>query len=181
MKNLQPKHYIGIGVVILVILIIVFVVTGDKKENIENSSDNWKEVVSKEHNFKILFPADPIYTTNDTDQSKEDTYSITYNDIYYDLTIMVYPDEANSPDPRNMIDMLISSNTGVELLSLKDEEFQGYEVIDFVTKDNYDFYMDSRIISIGKTFYLLMVEYLHKNVNEANYKKFIDSFQLIEN
>lgn len=139
----------------------------------------WEEIVSTDYNFRILFPSNPTQTTRNTDWLKEVTYSVIHDDIYYDVTIMIESDDVDPTDPKDIVDGMIAFNEGVELVSLEPKEFQGYEAIDFITKDNQS-YMNARIISVGRTSYLLMVSYAQKDSDKTEYNKFINSFQLVK-
>jgi hypothetical protein len=153
-------------------------------------SSEWEELNSPIGFFKIMMPSHPKTESIDNklpNSSKTfKSYSYTSelkNGTAFMVEVAIYPKEVNISKPannfKNALDGIVGSVDGNRLISSSSADYAGNKAMDFMIQ-NKDFLMKGRLVLADRTLYQLTMVYDEKNYIDANYNKFIDSFQLIE-
>lgn len=159
-----------------------------KKTNITNLL-SWKEFISPDSRFKILFPGNPKHETEKPSDDK--TSSIIQYDFYtykvnekvaYFVNSAIFSSAFDFSDSevalKGFLNEELASNQELELISSNIISFNGYTALDFFVKDKTAKYKGRDII-FGNIRYQLMVVYNDENFNQSDYHKFVNSFAFL--
>lgn len=149
----------------------------------------WISLSSYDDKFKVNFPliteSKTVYlqTPNSKIKLKTDIdISVLSNGTVFSLLRITYPHEMNLSgkedlELKNWVSEWIKINQGFKLISSKLRIFNGIHSLDFILKKKHT-YSKGRMLIFGQRFFLLIVTYEENNYNEAEYNRFINSFEL---
>jgi len=197
--NKQNNIPVIIGVVILAIILFFVFLNKPYTEQKENLRDvkktnitnllSWKEFISPDNQFKILFPGNPKHETEKPSDNKAssiiqyDFYTYKVNEgMAYFVNSAIFSSTINSPDSevalKGFLNDELASNQELKLISSNITSFNGYTALDFFVEDKTTKYKGRDII-LRNIRYQLMVVYNDENFNQNDYHKFINSFAFL--
>jgi len=160
--------------------------------NYFSDTPEWKEFNSVIGKFKLMFPTYPVHETSNIEIPgtsiilKTDSYvsEVISDTSAYMVNITTYPSEINISDTETILEAslnAIMTSSKNKLISSGFSDFIGYKSLDYLIEEKSEnMFLKGKGLIVGKTSYLLMFMYTDEYYNEENYKKFINSFQLLD-
>lgn len=150
---------------------------------------DWKEFTDPDQRFKVLLPFTPHYTKQAVEIPKSDHkrryemfISEQMNGINYMIGIMTYPEKFDTSDReellKEIVHELMASKPGNQMKEMKPATFHQHEALQFHFI-NGSFDVQGVAFVTNKSVYMLSYIAELRNMNEAEYNKFMDSFELL--
>ncbi len=147
--------------------------------------EGWTTYNAVSDGFSILVPSSPSFESSsdvaDSGISYEyHTYSAEKGSEYFLVAKYIYSKPIDISDPDNLLEKLMNgfvSGTESKLISSSYTTHKSYRSLDFTSKTANETFM-GRILLVGETPYLLIVEYPIGTNGSFDYVKFVDSFEI---
>jgi hypothetical protein len=150
---------------------------------------DWREFIPQSGKFKVDLPAVPQYAKEavaipNTDKKRryEMYASEKLNGSIFMISLITYPSEFDTSNAKEMlhsvIDELVTSNPNGRLTEIRDTTFQTLPSIDFQLLNN-DFHIQGKDFMINNTIYLLTYVSKKDEIDQKDYRHFIESFDLL--
>lgn len=197
-KHNRKVLYIVLGVIAILVIIGIFSDSSNNSSSTSeqpnnSSTETWKEFNSVGGNFKTLFPTFPEHKTEPlniagiTNQINMEEYTSVQGDgttylVYY----TAYSSEVDTSNPRtnleNSVNGILQTLENGKLTSSSFSKFGNYDAIDYLLySPKEDVYIKGKNMMVGKSLYAIAVSYEQKNSSNAQYDKFVNSFQFTSN
>lgn len=163
----------------------------NKVSNYFSDNSEWKEFNSTTGQFKATFPTYPTHETENQEITdnvvlKMDSYtSVVADNTSYAINFATYPLGIDVSDAETSleggINGIVAAYTGNKLIFSDFTVFSGHKAINYLIENkNEGIFLKGKNILAGQTLYQLMVAYPNGSYNDADYNKFINSFQLLK-
>jgi hypothetical protein len=195
----MDKNKIIVLISILFIIATIGIGYHSKNKNVSTLTEigafshysNWKIYNPVGEQFSISFPSDDVKIGSISEMGNSDNayknYYVEYKDINYGVARYVGKStELSDPDmilAHNLDILLKIMEPNGQLISNDYTYYHSYRALDILVRQYdlsdkaKDIYTRSRFILVGKTFYMLGIEYTN-NYNDEDYQHFINSFEI---
>lgn len=185
--------YILIGIAITAIvasIILVNVTTYEQKANgTAQQTNNWQTYNSVADQFSIDVPSYPKFDSQDDISAETGDANDTYSYHFYTsesggatffVSKYIYSYQINISDEDKLLEKMLNnfiSGSGGKLISSNYTYYSSYRALGFISQIEGKS-EKGRMIIVGQTPYLLIYEYPSSNYVDADYQKFINSFEI---
>lgn len=165
---------------------------GGSGTNMTSNNVNWSTYIASKEGFSILLPKTPTLDSESDivdDADPTATYSwhsYKSNDDISAFFVYKYAYSGSSldvEDPDKVLKAYLNSwvnpKEGNQILSSSLTYVNTYRALDFLIKAGAENNIKGRFILVGKTLYLIMMDYFPVNYDTDTYNKFINSFKVI--
>ena len=153
----------------------------------EKINSEWTEVAPLSGGFKALMPNKPEVENNEQKMPNSDKlikqalYSSSVGGSYYTISAADYPITNEIPNMKDYLDRvvkgIVATDINYVLASNESMQFNGFTSTKYLIKNNSnEVYVKGILFMNGNRQYQII--YTYTSYNEADYNKFINSFQL---
>ena len=157
----------------------------------KEATDNWETFTSEKNGFSIDFPAKPEHVSQTIDIPKTDMV-IQYdtfisepneNSIYV-VSVWEYPESLDLSEPYQDLETgfqgMISALPGSEVVKKDKVDVAGNDALEFIVKND-EIFFQGKLLVVDNTLYQIFVVYKEDDKEmDSNYKRFIESFELLK-
>lgn len=187
--------FFAIGLVSIAVIgilsgLVIVALSGNKDSSQKTSEQDkgWQTYVSASDQFSVFVPNYPKIDSEsgipvpDTDLTYAwHSYMAEKDNKFFYIHKYIYSDIIDVSNKDAILEALLNEMINVDskfnLISSKYTYHSSYRALDFIASYE-DRSVKGRIIVVGQTPYLLMVEYLSDNDIGTDYQKFVNSFEI---
>lgn len=164
---------------------IAVVTTGFEKYR---TVDGWKEYVSTEGNFSVIFPQEPEYESGVLPVPSQKK-NLTYNEfksyqtkkVYYSVSYIDLPRKWKMAGASRLLqgalELILEHTPGSQLLSQNMTKHQNLRALDFHLSQGEE-EVQGRLILVGTTLFRLTAVYPPALAHQLQHEEFVNSFQV---
>jgi hypothetical protein len=145
----------------------------------------WTTYNAISDNFSILVPHSPSYesssdTTTGGISYEYHSYSATKGSTSFLIAKYIYSEPIDVSSPDNFLEKLMNgfvSGSESKLISSDYSNYKSYRALDFTSRTTSE-ELKGRLLLVGETPYLLIMSYPSGSSADADYNKFVNSFEI---